>query len=813
MFYPNGSSLLLCLLTINLAEGKCYIDMEKRTASCKGQQLNLVPSDLPSELECLDLSYNKLSQIGADDFYAFYNLQILDLSFNNISSIDNDSFTANKHLRKLSLFNNSLTEMPSVVLEPLAKLEVLDMSNNFYNYSTLGEEFRTLVNIRQLSIGGPLISAILEEDFLPIKNIRLKKFAVKTKSSLARYDVGAFSAVNADNMWFDIALDKQAHTLPDILKDLEGKTFNSIRFRNLFEFVYYVGDTDLFSSLENLTVDHLIFYRGKFNENLLRMVLKNVGRSSIHDLSLLSIDFSRSPNANQSDDGIDDLSLDNLVIMDVTNPDILRFDWTFTWFGRVTNLNIINVNFNYVPCDAWSQMSNVQTLNVSGNRLLGKYLLNPSCSSSSLPTIEIFNASNNLLNSLSVISLLTTNWPRLSTIDLRSNLIGTLRESCTWTPNITSLVLRDNLLHVAIFKCLPITVEYLDLSNSQLDSLDMSYFNKANNLHVLILSHNKIKFIPTDWKSMSLQRLALEGNSFGVIEGNSFSNFPNLHNLTAGNNPFHCTCDLYSFITETVSYKRFSLDDWPDHYFCYYPAQLLNTKVEYYRPGDLECDVRLVVAVSVSVTTFVVILCMLLCWKFDIPWYLRATCHIVHSKYRSRKTGEDKAYGYHAFISYSYSDAEWVRGVLLPRLEDSNPPYRVCIHERDFLPGRWIIDNIIENIENSHKIIFVLSRSFVNSEWCNYELYFAHQRAIGHAFDDVILVVKEQVSLQELPKRFYRLRKMLNTKTYLEWPVEQNRQEFFWVQLKSILGRANYISIQDNYSIVNESSVVSIAVL
>uniref|UniRef100_A0A8B9SZG7 TIR domain-containing protein n=1 Tax=Anas platyrhynchos TaxID=8839 RepID=A0A8B9SZG7_ANAPL len=134
------------------------------------------------------------------------------------------------------------------------------------------------------------------------------------------------------------------------------------------------------------------------------------------------------------------------------------------------------------------------------------------------------------------------------------------------------------------------------------------------------------------------------------------------------------------------------------------------------------------------------------------------------------------------------ADAEWVRRELLRRLESAEPPYRLCIHERDFVPGRWIIDNIVENIENSAKVIFVLSRSFVDSEWCNYELYFAHQRAVGLGYQDVILVVKEPIDVRGLPRRFARLRKMLGSRTYLEWPREPSRQPFFWMQLRSLLG-------------------------
>lgn len=85
--------------------------------------------------------------------------------------------------------------------------------------------------------------------------------------------------------------------------------------------------------------------------------------------------------------------------------------------------------------------------------------------------------------------------------------------------------------------------------------------------------------------------------------------------------------------------------------------------------------------------------------------------------------------------------------------------------------------------------MFILSRHFVNSEWCNYELYFAQQRAMGKTFSDVILVVKEPIDPNSLPSKYCKLKKMLSTKTYLEWPQQVNQQAFFWAQLKSVLGK------------------------
>ncbi|XP_073495357.1 toll-like receptor 2 [Phyllobates terribilis] len=812
MFLQNGRLLFLLLFlfgAIGLCESICEITLGGKHVNCKGEKLDYIPQNLSEDLEYLDFSYNKITHLVPGILSRYPYLHTLNLSYNNISKVENGSFEDNLLLRNLSLFNNSLMEIPASSLESLNRLQILDMSNNFYRLTTLSGEFSMLENLQELSIGGPLVSHILRDDFRVLQNISLQKVSLKTKSSLEYYEPGAFSELNTEVLWLDIALDGNASLLPYMLMDLTKKNLTTLRFRNLFEFSYYVGVLDIFSFLPTIGLRDLVFYRGKFNENLLHQVLRNVQNSNIKNLLLLSIDFARSLNANKSDVAINNLALQNLIIQDVTNPDILRFDWTFTWFSQVTHLSIINVNFNFVPCDAWGQMASVIMLNISGNRLFARYLYNSLCPLTILPKIQTFNISNNQIHSLKTISQLTANWPKLTQLDMADNFIGSLNESCEWQNNIKTLILLNNLLTVDVFRCLPITLEYLDMSNSQLDRLDIKYFLKATNLTELILRNNKIKFIPTGWYSPNLQVLALEGNSFGVIDQGSFQNLQQLRSLTAGNNPYHCTCDLHAFITETLNEGSLTLSDWPENYYCYHPQNLLDTKIEYFSPGKLQCDVRLVVAVSVSATAFVVIICMLLCYRFDVPWYLRATCQIIQSKYRSKKDQETREYAYHAFISYSYSDADWVRGVLLPRLENSNPPYRVCIHERDFLPGRWIIDNIIENIENSRKIIFILSHNFVNSEWCNYELYFAHQRAIGHAFEDVILVVKENVSMEDLPKRFCRLRKMLSTKTYLEWPLEENRQPFFWVQLKSILGKSSQsISGQENISLVTETVTV-----
>ncbi|XP_029306719.1 toll-like receptor 18 [Cottoperca gobio] len=808
--------------TTNTDGGSCRIYNSGRSADCLGRQLDIVPSrQFPSTLEYIDLSYNELQAVQFDDFHHLPQLRILLLQYNNISHIDHDAFKNNMLLEHLNIFNNSLEEIPATAMTPLMNLKKLYMSNNLYKHVTLADSFSKFVKLQVLSMGGPLVMGLKKADLQPLKNIGLQGFAIKCSSNLNYYEPGSLEVIQTKQMGFDMAIDQLPNALPHMLRDLANKTFSVIQFRNIFEFMYYKGEEDIFQGLKDITAHQLIFHRGKFNENLLRMALMNLEVAPVKRLRLQYIDFARSPTFVDSGavSSITDLALDKLDLWYISNPDVLRFDWRFTWFNKIKELSIQHVYFNFVPCDSWIEMEGVEFLDVSNNRLQNEFLFNQRCDyKGSMPNLHTFNVSINDLTSLRDLSLLTREFHQLQVLDFSNNKLGSAENSrdCVWQENITWLSAHHNPFVSEALRCLPTTVHYLDLSYCDLDQLDLMYFEKATNLKELLLSGNKIKFIPFKWESPSLQSLALDGNSFGLISKASFQDMPQLSRLRAGNNPFHCTCELHAFVQDTLSKRNVNLTDWPWNYRCYHPEALLNTVVSKFFPGQVACDTRLVIIICVVTTAAVILLLTLICYIFDLPWYTKATYQIIRAKYRYHKekaAGESGTFTYHAFISYSHSDADWVREQLLPSLENNKNSYRLCIHERDFMPGKWIIDNIIDNIESSRKIIFVLSRHFVNSEWCNYELYFTHQRAIGKTFSDVILVMMEPLDPNSFPSKYCKLKKMLSTKTYLEWPQQVNQQAFFWAQLRSVLvkptmTRERTHSVQSRTSSVGGVSVI-----
>lgn len=299
----------------NSDKGPCHMFDSGRSADCLGRQLERVPwRHFPSTLEKIDLSYNKLQAVYAEDFLRLPRLRVLKLHFNNISHIDSDAFRGNRLLEHLNIFNNSLQEIPAAALAPLLNLKELYMSNNLYKHATLADSFSGLVQLQVLSMGGPLVRGLKEDDFQPLKDIRLMGFAIKCSSNLSYYEAGSLKAVQTKQMGFDMAIDQRPGALVDMLHDIANKTFSVLQFRNLFEFTYYTGSRDIFQGLRDVTAHQLIFHRGKFNENLMRMALTSLQVAAIKRLRLQYIDFARSPTFIDSGAGssITDLALDNL---------------------------------------------------------------------------------------------------------------------------------------------------------------------------------------------------------------------------------------------------------------------------------------------------------------------------------------------------------------------------------------------------------------------------------------------------------------------------------------------------------------------
>ena len=105
-----------------------------------------------------------------------------------------------------------------------------------------------------------------------------------------------------------------------------------------------------------------------------------------------------------------------------------------------------------------------------------------------------------------------------------------------------------------------------------------------------------------------------------------------------------------------------------------------------------------------------------------------------------------------------------------------NNSYRLCIHERDWLPGNLISWNIVNSVQNSKRTILILSESFIRSIWFQVEFHTAYYQMLEDKMDRLIVIVRGNLPPKdELDKD---LNFLLTTKTYLVWG-----EKWFWEKL------------------------------
>ena len=141
---------------------------------------------------------------------------------------------------------------------------------------------------------------------------------------------------------------------------------------------------------------------------------------------------------------------------------------------------------------------------------------------------------------------------------------------------------------------------------------------------------------------------------------------------------------------------------------------------------------------------------------------------------------DDRECAADAFVIYSDTDRFWVHDVMVPKLEQEMG-LTLCIHYRDFLPGKDIDQQILDSMNNSRKTIAVLSEAFLDSHWCNYELRVARHRLQSEGIDVIIPII-----LSDLPKekKSTSIKQILSEKTYINWETEDEAQEYFWKKLR-----------------------------
>jgi len=173
--------------------------------------------------------------------------------------------------------------------------------------------------------------------------------------------------------------------------------------------------------------------------------------------------------------------------------------------------------------------------------------------------------------------------------------------------------------------------------------------------------------------------------------------------------------------------------------------------------------------------------------------HARCGVRICH---RACSLDEDQGRLYDAFVSHSDKDRSFVQHVLVPTLEQGQPPYRLALHDRDFAHSAYLADTIVEAVESSRRTSMVLSKNFVENEWCRFQFKSAHHEVLKDRRKRLIVVMLGDVSPRDLDPD---LRLYVKTNTCISW-----EDKLFWEKLRFALP-----DVKNELRIVNDMSIYS----
>jgi hypothetical protein len=106
--------------------------------------------------------------------------------------------------------------------------------------------------------------------------------------------------------------------------------------------------------------------------------------------------------------------------------------------------------------------------------------------------------------------------------------------------------------------------------------------------------------------------------------------------------------------------------------------------------------------------------------------------------------------------------------------------YKTLYHERDFIPGELISENIKRRIKKSSRVLIILTPTLIKSDWCQEEFYFAnlYEKAM---FIRMKLNETEESDLLELLKLDANkpIDNHLKSHTYVKWNGLENDTDFW----------------------------------
>ena len=722
---------------------------------------------IPRNTTHLGLYGNKFQMLPIGGFDNMTHLVSLDLSDNWFRNIESQAFADLHKLTFLDLSDNCL-DTQAVFLRPLSSLRVLNIAYHCNLIEYFANEISQLKQLDKLQIFGDQIS---KDDIFQLQNTSVTYLSI----TFYAYEIeqAAFSGWNA-------------------LNSLELKSNE----------YFNVPSTDVLRNLSGLRTEYLYIDKGLYDP--------------------ASFEGFEAP---------------KLRALSIYNTDVEEFDFGLL-FG-VPTLQWLDISYNRIGSLYMSEMPQLYYLNIS-HQTSKKCYDYPSLPKSLIffdlsgtrqcfaPNncfflIEFVNLQNTGLNifydyakecsiNKSAVTYLDMrdndipcihlsvfieyDWSALNVLKLSNNQLGSGEGvACSditpphfmdflkplWNP--TELYLDENLMKNELPSTMLLNqtrLRSLHLSDMFLTNLTLE-MDHLIDLKFLDISHNKILCLYTS----SLRDL---NQIIHYTPGKR--NVSSVLEINLSDNPLRCVCSCLEFYQWMRNVRHYITFTNLESYQCTFDngrkvsLSNLHLIVELLNSECLFIDWTLLVKTTISMLfLYSLILIATLLFRFRHTLRYIWLKHKMHRLHLERHILDPK-YHFDAFVSCERADAIWVKRNVIPKLENQQTGLKFCVAQRNFLVGATILDNIVRSINQSRKVVFVISQNFLKSGWCKEELLIGHQESLYRGKNIIICIFMPDIIHNQLSDRF---RIILNHVTCIKWPRDPAAQQVFWIMLQRAL--------------------------
>jgi Leucine-rich repeat (LRR) protein len=279
----------------------------------------------------------------------------------------------------------------------------------------------------------------------------------------------------------------------------------------------------------------------------------------------------------------------------------------------------------------------------------------------------------------------------------------------------------------------------LHLHDNRLQKLHGYEFENVQRLRELYLQNNKLSSIAngTFAHLRSLRVLRIDGNQLvNVFVWQMLPpNFIEMSNqqLSVGRNPWSCRCRFLQQMTQFIADNAIIVQDMQDLY-CMdeennakreLDLNSLSTCSDYYADSSSGLPHLISNGYIPLMITLLATICLLV--LFAILFVFREPLRLwLFAHYGVRVFGppcEDNDKLYDAVFLHSAKDTEYIIKHIANELENGNgqPMFRLCLQHRDLAEDASYIQ-LLETICASRKIVILLTRNFLQTEWSRYDV-------------------------------------------------------------------------------------------